>query len=289
MKKKTIKENRIIRFHKAQENNNQVSDKYVDDEKLVEEESEQINTNEIGEGKSKKVNTDEEDEEEQNRRKIYKAYEELKDTVKDVILDRRTSNMIGVFGINADNVVNMFCRKSDSLTEKNYLGKICYSEAMDIYNFIASLLLEYVQKQLPQRWYYGNNAELVEQIENVYVNPNEDLSNEYSTLRGLSKISKKYQRERNILGIISNLKRIDTGINKYFLIVELEDLNYDVLNKLSKLDNSNLVIIVHALYRTDSIDEDILFKFFTYKNCIKAEGIIRRKKAQKKPKNLWCC
>ena len=241
MKKKTIKGNRIIRFRKPQENNKQVSDEFVNEEKIVEEKpeqitkkeiveekSERITTNEIVEKKSERVNTEKQGEEEQKKIrshkeseiykkfKIYKAYEELKDTVQNIMLDGQTSNMIGIFGENADNAVKMLYRKSSILTKENELGYTWYGKGMDIYNSIVADLDSYIQKQFSTSWYFS----IYYLIQHVYLDPKKEPYSEYEDEKSKMRLQviRQCQRERDILEIISKIK-LEGQIDKYFLIV----------------------------------------------------------------------
>ena len=311
MKKKTIKGNRIIRFRKPQENNKQVSDEFVNEEKIVEEKpeqitkkeiveekpeqitkkeiveekSERITTNEIVEKKSEQVNTEKQGEEEQKKirsheeSKIYKAYEELKDTVQNVMFDRQTSNMIGIFGENADNAVKMLYRESGILTKENELGYTLYGKGIDIYDRIAADLESYIQKQFSTSWYFS----IYYLIQHVYSDPKKEPYSEYEDEKSKMRLQviRQCQRAMDILEFISKIK-LKGKIDKYFIIVELHNVDCDVLYKLSKLNDSNLVIIVHCDQSISTINKymsyniygdyrmDVISKFFKYTNCIEA-------------------
>jgi len=224
-----------------------------------------------------------EDESQNLQGKENKPYTRLKECIERVLIDART-NMIGVFGMNADKVVFGDCREY-IYTQINYLGTIEYYKSSDIYNNIAALLLKFIEREFSTRAdmkFYV--SELYTEIQKIYDNHNDYYRYEPSLL-ALSKIYLKYERDRNILQILNRIKQLKNYLSfsesqqtKFIMIVELVEVDYDVLNKLSKLNCSDLIIIVCCTIGIDLADtilaneigggKDYIYKFFPNSNCV---------------------
>lgn len=98
-------------------------------------------------------------------------------------------------------------------------------------------------------------------------------------------MTQKYERDKNILSVINHINRVrnyssfsSNRRNKFLMVVELESIDYSVLKKLSKLNSSELIIIVYSIFGITTINTQIkeqtqgalngIDKFFPIENCI---------------------
>lgn len=212
--------------------------------------------------------------------------EKLIERIEMTISGRNYSNMIGVFGIHSDDIVNEACNRFINDNNISYLGKIEYSCSSDIYNEIAAVLLNFVSEHLRRQYdvdYYVR--EILVEIEKLYENHHVYDDFLGSPLAALSHMTQKSERDRNILSVINHINKVrnyssysSSQRNKFLMVVELESIDYAVLKKLSKLNSSELIIIAYSIYGIVTINTQIqaetqgalngIDKFFPMENCI---------------------
>lgn len=215
------------------------------------------------------------------------AFDQLK-LQMEMVLAGRGSNMIGVFGMQADNVIGQMMQ--DPICHNvNFLGKIEPPPASDIYNYIAAALLEYLnQKTVGRRDLDFEKREALRTIETIYASNKPACID--VPLEVLHRTSMKAKRDSYILTALNQINRIDNYASfsrdrddKFLLIVELElqRFDYTTLKKLSNLQSSELIIIVYSLFKLEyMVDNEteknmggiynIIGKFFPAGNYIVA-------------------
>ena len=213
------------------------------------------------------------------------AFDQLKREME-MVLAGRGSNMIGIFGMNADNVLKQMMQ--DPISHNvNFLGKIEPPPASDIYNYIAAILLDYLNSKTGGRRDLDfERREAFRTIESIY-DSHETYGIE-TPLDVLHRTSMKAKRDSYILTALNQINRMDnyTSIsrdreNKFLLIVELQRADYTTLKKLSNLQSLELMIIVYSIfpleYMLDSETmnsmrgvNNIISKFFPAGNYIVA-------------------
>ncbi len=217
------------------------------------------------------------------------AFNQLKRAMEMVLSGRHSNNMIGVFGINADTVIEEM--EKDSICYNiNILGKIEPSPTDDIYNHIAAILLDYLGEETRGRRDLDfETKEVYSIIESIY-----DLSYDYDfaiPLEALHRNAMRAKRDNYILTAINRINRIANYSsfsrdreNKFLLIVELRKADYKTFSMLSKLQSSELIIIVYSLFELEYVVDsetmrkmggkyNIIGKFFPVGNYIVANEI----------------
>lgn len=202
----------------------------------------------------------EQDDQEIQENFSYNASNELRRCVERVISGRASTNMIGVFGMNSDVVINNFCRNLREMRENIiFVGQVEYCTALsDVYNSIAAIFLNYINNNYVRQYdmdYYMREVMLT--LEKVYDNPQSYY--EYaSPLESLSNINRRYERDRNLLSAINRIKQIINSSSysrsrepKFLVTVEMEKLDYRALSSLVKLNSSDIVIIVFSMFDLD--------------------------------------
>lgn len=211
------------------------------------------------------------------------AFDQLKRRME-IVLAGRASNMIGVFGINADNVIGQMM-KDPIFQNVNFLGKIEQSPGSDIYNYIAAILMDYLnQKVGGRRDLEYERREAFRTIETIY-----DSHETHGTaLDVLHQTAMKAKRDSYILTALNQINRIDNYVSysrereyKFLLIVELQKVDYVTLKRLSNLQSSELIIITYSLFKLEyALDSEtmgsiggnnIIGKFFPAGNFIMAD------------------
>ena len=219
----------------------------------------------------------------------YNASDELIRCVERVISRRRSENLIGVFGINSDVVVNNMCQKLRNIRENViFIGKAdCSSYVVDIYNEIAAMFLNYISERYRSHDMDYYVREVMRILESVYEGPRDYYDEYESPLTSLTRISKRYERDRNLLSAIDKIRQIGNyssysrgNEEKFLIAIEMETLDYKALNSLLKLNSSNLVIIVFSLLEYNlarmslsnsaGFGSDFMNKFFGTGNYILA-------------------
>lgn len=186
----------------------------------------------------------------------YNASNELRKQVERIVAGRAASNMIGVFGINSDIATRNLCQNLREIRSNIiYIGQVDNFMALsDIYNCIAALFFDYLENdydRIFEMTYYVKEA--VQLLEKVYNNNQEDYG-DITALKSLSNINRIQERDRNLLTAISRIKNIANyssnirnSETKFLITIEMDKLDYKVLNMLSKLHSSDLIIIVFTM------------------------------------------
>lgn len=203
-----------------------------------------------------------ENEQETESENSYDAYNELEHYVVQVASRRTTNNMIGVFGMNSDCIANRLCSNLDEIRENIiFVGNLEYSRQLpDVYNSIAAIFLNYINDNYSSRYdmgYYMRDVMLL--LEKVYYNSQSDYYDEYETpIQSLVNINKIYERDRNLLSAINRIKQIINSSSnsrnhdpKFLVTVEMEQMDYKTLSSLTKLNSSDLIIIVTCILDYD--------------------------------------
>ena len=213
------------------------------------------------------------------------AFDQLKRRME-IVLAGRASNMIGVFGINADNVIGQMM-KDPIFQNVNFLGKIEQSPGSDIYNYIAAILLDYLNRTTDGRHDLDyERREALRTIETIYASNKPACID--VPLEVLHRTSMKAKRDSYILTALNQINRIDNYVSysrereyKFLLIVELQKVDYVTLKRLSNLQSSELIIITYSLFKLEyALDSEtmgsiggnnIIGKFFPAGNFIMAD------------------
>lgn len=199
----------------------------------------------------------------------------------------RDSNMIGIFGMNADNVIRQI-QQEPIYYNVNFLGRIEPPPTGDIYNYIAAMLLEYLQRKTVRRDDLDyERRKAFATIENIYDSAETD--DMYGSLEMLQRTAMRNKRDKFILTALNQISRIDDyaalsrgGERKFLLIVELQWVDYKTLKMLSSLQSSELIIIIYSLFKLENIIDsetirsmggtcNIIRKFFPIGNYIRAD------------------
>lgn len=232
-----------------------------------------------------------EDSEEDIQEIQYNASNELIRCVKRVVSGRASTNMIGVFGINSDVIVNNLCHNLREVSENLiFAGQAdCSSALSDVYNNIAAIFYKYLRNNFTRQYdieFYLKDVMIG--LEKVYDN-HQEYDEYQTTLVTLKRINERNERDRNLLSVINRIKQIINSSSfsrnydsKFLVILELKELDYKTLKYLSKLNSSDLVIVVFSLYDYDLArttlrnslgrDCDCMEKFFYSGNYVTAEG-----------------
>lgn len=248
-------------------------DSFIEEGKLEKKEKEDISSNndvlEKGEYKDYL--------EENETQKSYNAFIKLKECIERFMSGRETSNLIGVFGIEAESIIDSVCKEQE-FRDIDLLGKIEYgnSDLEDIYNDISAILLGYVKKEFDMRPDIQQyREEIYRELNKIYVSHNTYNEDYEIGLVALSKIALKMERDRRILSVINKINKMKNYValsnnqrGRFLLIVEVEYLDYKILNKLSKLNSRELIIIVYSLVPDFEIEKDCTHKFFSSSNYI---------------------
>lgn len=234
---------------------------------------------------------DEDNEPEIFERTSFSASSELRRCVERVVAGRSPTNMIGVFGINSDVVMSNVCRNLTEIRDNLiFVGKIEHSsQVSDVYNNIAAMFFNYLKTSYNMQYdmdYYVREAML--ELEKVYDNPQQDYYEYASPLESLSNMSRRYERDRNLLSAINRIKQIINSSSysrnrepKFVIAVEMETIDYKALNYLSKLNSSDIVIIVFSMFDFDLVRAtlrtsfgrgDYMDKFFYPGNVVIAKA-----------------
>ncbi len=220
----------------------------------------------------------------------YNTLDELIKCVENVVAGRLSTNMIGVFGMNSDIVVNNLCHSLQNIRDNiNFVGGIEYSDSFsDIYNSIAAIFLDYISSNFDRD--YGMDyyiREVLLELEKVYDDFQDDYKYE-SSFQALSKINRRSERSRNMLSAINRIKQIKNTLSysrnndpKFLVIIEMESFDYKTLNNLAKLNSSDLIIIVYSMLDfnlarkslSNSFGEnECMYKFFYSGNYVIARS-----------------
>lgn len=232
----------------------------------------------------------EEDYQEIPKNLSYEAFYELVRCVENVVSGRSSTNMIGVFGMNSDVVVNNLCNNLQEIRNNiNLVGRMEYSNSFpDIYNSIAAIFLDYIKSNFnADRGMDYYIREVLMELEKVYDNP-QDYYEYESPFEALSKINNRSERSRNMLSVINRIKQIKNSSSysrnndpKFLVIIEMESFDYKALNNLTKLNSSDLIIIVYSMLDFDLAKKslsnsfggsDCMYKFFSSGNCVIARS-----------------
>ena len=156
-----------------------------------------------------------EDYEESQADSSYNTLDELIKCVENVVAGRLSTNMIGVFGMNSDIVVNNLCHSLQNIRDNiNFVGGIEYSDSFsDIYNSIAAIFLDYISSNFDRD--YGMDyyiREVLLELEKVYDDFQDDYKYE-SSFQALSKINRRSERSRNMLSAINRIKQIKNTLS----------------------------------------------------------------------------
>lgn len=220
----------------------------------------------------------------------YSASNELIRCVKRVISGRASTNMIGVFGINSDIIVNNLCCNLQEVNENLiFVGQVdCTSALSDVYNNIAAIFYNYVRNNCTRRYdieYYVR--EVMQDLGKIY-GDYQEYDGYQTPLVSLNKIKERNERDRNLLSVINRINQIINSssfsrnyASKFLLAIEMKELDYKTLKYLSKLNSSDLIIVVFSLYNYDlarttlknslGMDCDCMDKFFYSGNYVVAE------------------
>ena len=213
------------------------------------------------------------------------AFDQLKRDME-TVLAGRGSNMIGVFGMNADNVIGQL-KRDPIFHNVNFLGKIEPPPASDIYDYIAAILLDYLNRTTVGRHDLDyERREALRTIETIYASNKPACID--VPLEVLHRTSLKAKRDSYILTALNQISRINNyrsssidREDKFLLIVELEGVDYVMLKKLLNLQSSELIIIVYSLLNLEYVvdsettramggESNIIGKFFPAGNYIMA-------------------
>lgn len=183
---------------------------------------------------------------------------ELRKCVERVVAGRKTSNMIGVFGMNSDIIVNNLCRNLQEIRGNTiFVGKVeGFMTLSDVYNGIAAIFFNYLKSNYDRQYdmsYYIREA--MGKLQEVY-NDNYQTHNEYlDSMSALDNMVRITKRDKNLLAAINQIKQITSSLSnlrdyetKFLITVEIEKFDHKVLNMLSKLDSSDLIIIVFTMF-----------------------------------------
>ena len=216
------------------------------------------------------------------------AFYQLKQAMEMVIAGR-TSNMIGIFGIHADNVIKEMMNDS-IFSNMKFLGKIGeIHPPNDIYNYIAAIMFEYLKKGLDARYDLDfERRAICRTISKIYNSPEDDYV-VGAPLESLVRTAKREKRDSYILTALNQISRLENyesisrrnSADKFLLIVELQRADYMTLRKLENLQSSDLIIIAYSLFPIEyAIDSttmqnmrgagNIIGKFFPTGNYIVA-------------------
>lgn len=217
----------------------------------------------------------------------YNASNELIKCVQRVASERTPTNMIGVFGVNSDIVINNLCRNLSGMRQNIiFVGKVNFALS-DVYNSIAAIFLNYIKnnydRQYDMNYYF---REVLMTLEKVYDSPN-DYYGELSPLESLSYINRIYERDKNLLSAINRIKQIINSSSysrnrdlKFLVNIETDKFDYKTLNSLARLNSSDLIIIVSSMFNFDlarmslrnsfDVKLDCMDKFFYPGNCVMA-------------------
>ena len=214
------------------------------------------------------------------------AFDQLKRAMEMVLAGRGSNNMIGVFGMNADNVIGQL-KRDPIFHNVNFLGKIEPPPASDIYDYIAAILLDYLNRTTVGRHDLDyEKREALRTIETIYASNKPACID--VPLEVLHRTSLKAKRDSYILTALNQISRINNyrsssidREDKFLLIVELEGVDYVTLKKLLNLQSSELIIIVYSLLNLEYVvdsettramggESNIIGKFFPAGNYIMA-------------------
>lgn len=217
----------------------------------------------------------------------YNASNELIRCVQRVASERTPTNMIGVFGVNSDIVINNLCRNLSGMRQNIiFVGKVNFALS-DVYNSIAAIFFNYIKnnydRQYDMNYYF---REVLMTLEKVYDSPN-DYYGELSPLESLSYINRIYERDKNLLSAINRIKQIINSSSysenrdlKFLVNIETDKFDYKTLNSLARLNSSDLIIIVSSMFNFDfarmslrnsfDVKLDCMDKFFYPGNCVMA-------------------
>lgn len=159
-------------------------------------------------------------------------------------LESPNQEMIGVFGIESDTVVNEALKEVE--TPYKLLGRFSTDDNPDVYKLFASRVFNYA-KNIGNLTQSEKNRILqlltkfdTDTGENPYI----------GSLDSLMRLATKTFRNVYCKECLELLKEIEENRNtKYILVVEvgLGGFNYDVLQKLININSSDLLIIIHSL------------------------------------------
>lgn len=198
------------------------------------------------------------------------------------LVNSRDTAIIGVFGIESDDVVNQVIGEQlNSSPKMVYLGKYEYHIGSDVYEIIAASILKFVERIV--RSYQYRNEEYT--IQKIYAELEEIVesgrdSYEYSSgLENLELINARYTRNETVRDVFNTLQRMGYGIDKFVLNLEVEgNIDYRLLKELKSIISSNFIIILNTLAPKDIVmygvssscgqtDTGAYFAFFPHTNA----------------------
>lgn len=201
-----------------------------------------------------------EDSEEDVQNIKFKSSNELIRCVKRVVAGRASTNMIGVFGINSDVIVNKLRHNLQEVSNNIiFVGQVdCSSPEVDVYNNIAAIFYNYVSTNLTKQYDIEYLLrDVISELGKIYDNHQE--YDEYQTaFETLKRINNRYERDIKLLSVINRIKQIINSSSflrnydsKFLITIEAKELDYKILKYLSKLNSSDLIIVVFSLYDFD--------------------------------------
>lgn len=211
----------------------------------------------------------------------------LETCLTNLINSRGMSELVGVFGMNSDNIVyetieNMHNRKSEFM---GYIDMKVFGE--DVYNGIASCLLKKMQEYCRENNYFSSPTR--EERERIYSllsdtfqrGSREDYLIENPLLK-LRRLEERQQRHKVLIEAIKMFRQTFYNTNKKFIFVisvNTQFINYQMIQMLSKILDSGIIIIIQSLLDFEvqvrafgneigygSGDTSLFFKYFNSQN-----------------------
>lgn len=193
-------------------------------------------------------------------------------------------NLLGVFGMDSDLVINEV--KSDLRNCRNcfYLGEINTNLLVDIGDAILATVFRYIEDNL---LYYISDYSIRELYSQIEHNVNPTFDDEFDTpLERIEKLSLKSKRFSNIKNIFEKLNTImsheyERRERKFVIVIEMNEnsFSYSNLKKISSLKCKNLIIIIKTMLSMEFAnmlickssnlnprETSIIYKFFTTSN-----------------------
>lgn len=198
-----------------------------------------------------------EDDQESQENFLYNASDELERCIEKVASGRASNNMIGVFGLKSDVVTQNVCLNLNLREMRDniiFVGQVDYSSSLsDIYNSIAAIFFNYIKSNYANQYdmqYYVREAMMA--LEKVVYNDSQYYYDD--PLESLNNMSRKFERDKSLLSAINIVKQIINSSlfsrnrdPKFLVTIEMENFDYKVLSSLTKLNSSDLILIVFSM------------------------------------------
>lgn len=167
-------------------------------------------------------------------------------------IERASSGLIGVFGMNSDNVVNEVLRQVQYNRSGDFY--VIHPSRLivdDVFTMFASSMLSFLEQETGYRDDWQRAAYRI--INDIGVGESDFDFYDYGLTR-LSRVSQRLERPqkcRELIDFIKNQRRMHNAKFIWNIEIDIGRLDYMILSKLSQIASQDLIIIVNTLGTLD--------------------------------------